>query len=137
MADIRGVGKKITYSEDNPTPDPAFNIAGWNSSYTNQPMPEAEMREWVEGTVSRILALKPANVLEIGCGTGLLLFRVAPHCQQYHGCDFSERALQYLRQQLDKHNLPQVKLLQKTAEDWEGIPAESRMRLRCDLRSRS
>ena len=68
------------YSEDNPTPDPVFNIAGWNSSYTGQPMPEAEMREWVEGTVSRILALKPTNVLEIGCGTGLLLFRVAPHC---------------------------------------------------------
>ena len=31
------------------------------------------MREWVEHTVGRILALKPRRVLEIGCGTGMLL----------------------------------------------------------------
>ena len=33
------------------TPDPAFNIVGWNSSYTGEPIPAEEMREWVEDTV--------------------------------------------------------------------------------------
>ena len=35
----------------------------------------AEMREQVDATVARIRALRPQRVLEIGCGTGLLLFR--------------------------------------------------------------
>ena len=43
-------------------------------------------------TVDDILALKPRRVLEIGCGTGLLLFRVAPHCESYVGVDFSAPA---------------------------------------------
>src|SRR5581483_9169848 len=83
------------------------------------------MREWVESAVTRILALKPSNALELGCGTGLLLFRVAPHCRQYLGCDFSGRALNYLREQLQKHDLPQALLLQKSADDWDSVAPES------------
>ena len=52
--------------------DETFDIVGWNSSYTGQPIPEEEMREWVDQTVERILSLRPKRVLEIGCGTGLL-----------------------------------------------------------------
>src|SRR5262249_14312833 len=37
--------------------DPTFNIAGWHSSYTGEPIPEAEMRDWVERTTERILSL--------------------------------------------------------------------------------
>ncbi len=78
-----------TYSQPATAPDPTFNIVGWNSSYTEQPIPAEQMREWVNNQVARILALQPSRVLEIGCGTGLLLFRIAPHCTQYCGTDFS------------------------------------------------
>ena len=47
------------------------------------------MREWVDVTVARIAALQPERVLEIGCGTGLLLYRLAPNCERYVGTDFS------------------------------------------------
>ncbi len=77
--------------------DPKFNIVGWNSSYTGEPIPADEMREWVDRTVERILALEPKRVLEIGCGSGLLLFRVAPHCEKYHGTDLSQAALNELQ----------------------------------------
>jgi len=60
-----------------------FNITGWDSSYTGQPIPAEEMRVWVESTVDRIKALRPKSVWEIGCGTGLLLFRVAPGTERY------------------------------------------------------
>jgi cyclopropane fatty-acyl-phospholipid synthase-like methyltransferase len=43
------------------------------------------MQEWVDRTVERILSLQPQRVLEIGCGMGLLLFRIAPHCSYYFG----------------------------------------------------
>ncbi|HEY4593389.1 MAG TPA: amino acid adenylation domain-containing protein, partial [Thermoanaerobaculia bacterium] len=29
--------------------DPTFNVQGWDSSYTGEPIPAGEMREWVEG----------------------------------------------------------------------------------------
>ncbi|MEM8531993.1 MAG: amino acid adenylation domain-containing protein, partial [Chloroflexota bacterium] len=100
--------------------DPTFNIIGWNSSYTNQPIPAEEMREWVNTTVARIQADNPQRILEIGCGTGLLLFRLAPHCQQYVGVDFSATALDYIRQHLDP-NWSHVELHQNRADAVSSI----------------
>ena len=82
--------------------DPTFNINGWNSSYTGQPIPEAEMREWVNTTVTRIASWHPQQILEIGCGTGLLLFRLAPACQRYMGIDVSELALAHIQAQIER-----------------------------------
>ncbi|KYC36320.1 hypothetical protein WA1_42115 [Scytonema hofmannii PCC 7110] len=112
-----------TYSQTTQSQDPTFNIVGWNSSYTNLPIPEAQMREWVDRTVERILKSQPRRVLEIGCGTGLLLFRIAPHCTQYYGTDISQTALNYIQEQISRleQEIPQVTLAQKTADNFEGI----------------
>ena len=90
--------------------DATFNISGWNSSYTGQPIPPDEMRHWVDDTVSRILAYKPVNVLEIGCGSGLLLFRIAPNCSHYIGTDFSQNAITYLRSVIGEREIDNVEL---------------------------
>jgi amino acid adenylation domain-containing protein/thioester reductase-like protein len=123
---------QIIHNDDQLNPaknnwDKTFNISGWLSSYTGDLIPDHEMQEWVDNTITRIQALHPEKVLEIGCGTGLLLFRLAPHCLSYFGTDFSETALQYVEQQL-KHpslHLPQVSLEQRRADDFEGIQPES------------
>ncbi len=137
-----------TDSDKSATPsDPTFNTSGWNSSYTGLPVPEAEIREWVETTVDRILNLSPplsANqkqkvrqtkdkldssngprLLEIGCGTGLLLFRIAPHCAAYWGTDIAKGALRYIQAQLEALDLtlPQVKLLHRAADNFDNIEA--------------
>src|SRR5262249_6719947 len=39
----------------------------------------------------------PRRVLEIGCGTGMLLFRIAPECAAYDALDFSQRSLDSVR----------------------------------------
>ncbi|MEV5716980.1 amino acid adenylation domain-containing protein [Amycolatopsis mediterranei] len=52
-------------------PDAAF--IGWNDSFSGRTIPTAQMREWVDGTVDRILTLEPRRLLEIGAGTGMLL----------------------------------------------------------------
>jgi amino acid adenylation domain-containing protein len=101
--------------------DPKLNIVGWNSSYTNQPIPTEQMREWVDNQVQQILALQPKRVLEIGCGTGLILFRVAPHCRKYWGTDFSSVSLNYIQQHLQTQEMPQVKLSQQMATDFENV----------------
>jgi len=119
MAYEEGVYDQVAASQS----DPTFNIAGWNSSYTGQPIPPEEMHEQVERTVQRVLELRPRRVLEIGCGTGLLLFRIAPHCSHYLGTDFSALALDYVKTQLTQSPLPQVDLLQRVADDFEGLEA--------------
>ncbi|MEH2068924.1 MAG: amino acid adenylation domain-containing protein [Nostoc sp.] len=105
------------------TDDLTFNITSWNSSYTRQPIPDWEMQEWVENTVSRILAGFPKRVLEIGCGTGLLLSRIAKHCQQYWGCDYSIAAIKHVEQICSTvDGLAHVRLLHQMADNFEGIP---------------
>ncbi|MBS0366469.1 MAG: amino acid adenylation domain-containing protein [Proteobacteria bacterium] len=95
-----------------------FDIVGWNSSYTGQPLPAAEMRQWVEETVSKLRDLAPRRVLEIGCGTGLLLTRLAPSCESYIGLDFSAAVLAQLGQYVaGRADLSQVVLRQGRADD--------------------
>ncbi|KAM3092340.1 amino acid adenylation domain-containing protein [Phormidesmis sp. 146-12] len=106
-----------------PTSTSQFNLTGWNSSYTGKPIPSDQMQEWVSDRVQQILALNPKRVLEIGCGTGLLLFQIAPHCQKYVGTDFSKVALESIQKQLE--TLPQVELLQRTATNFENIDTAS------------
>ncbi|REJ55751.1 MAG: amino acid adenylation domain-containing protein [Microcystis aeruginosa DA14] len=112
-----------TYSQGQDSlADLTFNITGWNSSYTRQPLPASEMREWVENTVSRILALQPERGLEIGCGTGLLLSRVAKHCLEYWATDYSQGAINYVEQVCNAvEGLEQVKLVCQMADNFEGI----------------
>jgi amino acid adenylation domain-containing protein len=112
-----------TYSQGQDSlADLTFNITGWNSSYTHQPLPASEMREWVENTVSRILALQPERGLEIGCGTGLLLSRVAKHCLEYWATDYSQGAIQYFEQVCNAvEGLEKVKLRCQMADNFEGI----------------
>jgi amino acid adenylation domain-containing protein len=110
-----------TYNQPAVDSDPTFNIVGWNSSYTNQPIPAEQMRDWANNQASQILALQPSRVLEIGCGTGLLLFQIAPRCTQYCGTDFSPISLNYIRQHLANQQLANVTLLQKMATDFEGV----------------
>ncbi len=112
------------YQEPPNQQDPTFNSIGWNSSYTNQPIPEAEMREWVDRTIERLLALRPQRILEIGCGTGLLLLRLAPTCTAYWGTDFSTEALEALRSQIAAQGLAQVRLLERHADDFTGALAD-------------
>ena len=97
--------------------DPTFDITGWNSSYTGLPIPDEQMKEQVERTVERILRLRPGRVMELGCGSGLLLFRVAPSCREYHGLDFSRLSLDRLQERLRESSLPQVRLRHATADD--------------------
>ncbi len=95
-----------TYQNAPTLQDPEFNISGWNSSYTDEPLPAQEMRQWVDRTVERIVATNPTRVLEIGCGTGLMLFRVAPHCERYVGTDFSAAALDTIAKQMNRRDRP-------------------------------
>ncbi|MBV8883532.1 MAG: amino acid adenylation domain-containing protein [Chroococcidiopsidaceae cyanobacterium CP_BM_RX_35] len=115
------------YSQSHVKSESTFNTSGWNNSYTGLPTPANEMREWVERIVERILSLQPRRVLEIGCGTGLLLFRVAPHCSYYLGTDISTEAICYIEQQLrrNEQDWTQVKLTARAADAVEEVETKT------------
>lgn len=103
-----------------------FNTIGWNSSYTGKPIPPDEMRIWVDSTVDRIKSLNPRKVLEIGAGTGMLLFKIAPVTEKYIGTDITEESIKYLNEQLSLNysDLKQVKTIRKKADDFSGMENE-------------
>jgi amino acid adenylation domain-containing protein len=114
------------YGEATPDVDPTFDISGWKSSYTGEPIPAEEMREWVDRTAERVLSLRPRSVLDVGCGTGLILFAVAPHCERYWGTDFSAVALGKLRRVAGEpaRSLGHVELHECAADRLDELPEQ-------------
>jgi SAM-dependent methyltransferase len=118
--DLSQLGKKVT-------PAPAgFNTEGWNSSYTRGPIPADQMWEWVDNTVDDILRLKPKTVCEIGCGSGMLVMRVAPHCDRYLAVDFSPVVLGRLKEQLRSVSeiAAHVEVMESRADNLDGLDKE-------------
>ncbi|MEB3342383.1 methyltransferase [Okeania sp.] len=100
--------------------DGSFHIGGWNDSYTGKDLDPEQVREWVEYTVERILSLQPKRLLEIGCGTGLLLFRMAPQCQRYYATDLSGEAIRYLEGKIGNSELASSVVLRQKPADGLG-----------------
>ncbi|MEV4315698.1 amino acid adenylation domain-containing protein [Actinocrispum sp. NPDC049592] len=109
------------YDED--VSEPEFDISGWDSSYTGEPLSPMDMWEWVGTTVDRVLETGPRRVLEIGCGTGLLLARIAPHCVEYHGIDMSATAIRKVRETVvaPRADLAAVRLHVLAAHELDGF----------------
>jgi amino acid adenylation domain-containing protein/non-ribosomal peptide synthase protein (TIGR01720 family) len=95
-------------------------FVGWKSSYTGLPIPRAQMQEWQQETIKRIRALQPRKVLELGCGTGLVVEQLAPQCEVYRATDFSPTVIQRLATELQtRAGLGHVQLAQETALDFD------------------
>ena len=101
--------------------DAAFNLAGWRNSYDGEPFSAAEMRDWQRGSVNRILSYAPRSVFEIGSGSGLMMFGIAPHCEAYHAVDASARAVDATRQHL--RSLPHVTCEHRPAHELPDVAA--------------
>ena len=104
-----------------------FDTVSWDSSYTRRAIPPEDMREWVDTTVDEIRKLRPKCVYEIGCGTGMLLTKIAGSCDRYVGADFSREALGRVREQLE--TLPtlaeRIELMERRADNFDGLPDDS------------
>jgi amino acid adenylation domain-containing protein len=105
--------------------DSTFNTAGLRSSYDDVLIDEAALRENVEETCRRIRALGPKNILDLGCGSGLLLFSLAPQCDRYVGVDFSSEAIAALKSETESRGLSCVQVLEQAVDEDTNIEAGS------------
>jgi len=100
----------------------APSFVGWTSNFTNKPIPEPEMADWLDRTIQRIRALGARRVLEIGCGVGLLVEKLAPGCEVYCGTDLSPVAVHRLRAfAQSRPELRHVEFLEREATDLTGL----------------
>jgi 2-polyprenyl-3-methyl-5-hydroxy-6-metoxy-1,4-benzoquinol methylase/acyl carrier protein len=103
--DLYSNSRGLSYNED-----PTSHTAGWIGSAKYKKISVTHMHEWVENTVKRILNLQAKSIFEIGCGTGLLLFRLAPYVQTYEAIDFSKKTVECVQEQLKKLAIKNVHL---------------------------
>ncbi|HEX8770848.1 MAG TPA: condensation domain-containing protein, partial [Acidimicrobiales bacterium] len=101
--------------------NPALDTAGWINTYTGEQLPPLEMAEWADQTASLILDLRPRRVLELGCGTGLVLWRVAPLCENYVATDISDATLARLQQRVTDVGWDHVRLMRAEAADFSAV----------------
>jgi hypothetical protein len=64
-----------------------LDLSGWRATDTGQPLPTAHMIEWLQRTVALTLRTRPDWIVEVGCGTGMLMHRLHPHVRGYVGTD--------------------------------------------------
>ncbi|MEU5778794.1 class I SAM-dependent methyltransferase [Streptomyces venezuelae] len=105
--------------------DPTFDIRGWLSSYTGGELSEDDMRAWLDGTVTRIKGLGARRLLEVGCGTGLLLHRLAPGTERYLASDISAGAVDRIRGAFGGQLPEGVEVFQAPADDMSAVPPRS------------
>ncbi len=95
-----------------------LNLKGWVSSYTKEPLPESDMRRWVQATVASVAGTGARRILEVGCGTGLLLLRLAGEAEQYVGADLSAAALAHVAAEVRARNWDdRVRLVRAAADE--------------------
>ena len=97
--------------------------SGWVSSETKETFSMEEMDEFSENV---FVKLKPflnnsLSVLEIGSGTGLILFKIAPLVKSYKGVDISSEALVMCEQELSNRGITNVSLEQLKASEIKKI----------------
>ncbi|GAA5703539.1 non-ribosomal peptide synthetase [Streptomyces avermitilis] len=119
---LETVGKEYTedldrwqrHFEDEYTAD-APDPAGRHSESGGGPTAGIGAREHVDATVRRIEELRPKRLLEVGCGTGTLLFRYAPLCASVHALDLSSAALDAVHRGVARRGWSHVTLSQGDA----------------------
>jgi amino acid adenylation domain-containing protein len=86
-----------------------------------------EVRDWLQQSIRRIKALKPAHVMEIGCGAGQLAFEIAPDTKSYIATDFAQVAIDKLKQKLalQPEKWKHVSAIRAMADDFSLVNVSS------------
>ena len=85
---------------------------GWKSSYTGEWLSREVMDEYGDNIRSKLIPYLDDNsrVLEIGCASGISMFRLAPKVSFYCGTDLSSDILRWTEGERQRQGLDNIKL---------------------------
>lgn len=75
------------------------DFTGWVSAYDGSALDKVDMNEWLDDTIATVLSCHSGgalNVLELGTGSGMLLFSLARRLHSYFGLEISRAAVEFV-----------------------------------------
>jgi SAM-dependent methyltransferase len=93
-----------------PADDHTFDVRGWTASDTGASIAARDMREWRDTTVERVRRLRPRRVLDVGCGSGLVMWPLLDSSEEYIGCDISPVIIEQLNAEIARRKSGDVRL---------------------------
>jgi amino acid adenylation domain-containing protein len=96
---------------------------GWLSSYTREPLAPEIMDEYSENFLEKIKPIiqNQMRVLEIGCGSGLTMFKIAPHVGYYLATDISSTCIERNKKRVIERGHQNIALACMPAHDIDTI----------------
>ncbi|MCP5054307.1 MAG: AMP-binding protein, partial [bacterium] len=85
---------------------------GWNSSFTGEPFSKQEMAEYGDNVLKKLAPVlrKDMRVLEIGCASGISMYRIAPGVEYYHGTDLSGKMIRNNKERVKREGRENIAL---------------------------
>jgi 2-polyprenyl-3-methyl-5-hydroxy-6-metoxy-1,4-benzoquinol methylase len=115
----------LSYQKMERLSDAVSSTEVWKNSYDGSNFSDLEMNEWLNDTISRInkLISKDCNVLEIGCGNGLIFNSIIDKISYYTGTDIAEKGLELIANSVKgKLNESKIELYQLDALNIDKVP---------------
>ena len=115
----------LSYQKIEEFEDSTKSTEVWKSSFDGANIAKEQMNEWVNDTVSRIKNLigDNCNVLEIGCGNGIIFNSIIEEVEKYTGTDVAEKGLNIIRNSnKGKSSVEKIDLYQLDALEIDQLP---------------
>lgn len=98
--------------------DVEIKQTGWINSFSGNYFSKEEMQEYSSNTLNKLkpYCTKNTTVLEIGVASGITCYAMAPLVNKYIGIDISTETLKNTRRQLQKKNIENVIITNKTGK---------------------
>lgn len=127
MEDIDGKSVKAFWDHISERSSDGVAAGGFVSSYTGKPFTKEEVDQY-KGHVVALAAPylgKEKKVVEIGCGSGAIMFSIAPLVKEYIGLDPSELTQKRNEEYINSCGLTNIKLVNGFAHEVDSIGEES------------
>lgn len=105
----------------------AIEASGWRHGLGGLPLTEAEIADYLDNIERKLEPYLGSNIrlLDIGCGAGLAMRRLAPRVGEYVGIDLSNEALAWAQRFAEEDQLTHVRLLQGAAHELASLDSTS------------
>ncbi|PYI00849.1 nonribosomal peptide synthase [Aspergillus sclerotiicarbonarius CBS 121057] len=118
---------ETTYDSKIDTHKAGRDFSGWKSMYDGADIDTGEMNEWLDDTIATLLNGAPSgHVVEVGTGSGMILFNLAEGLQSYVGLEPVGSIVEFVNETINKVKptlAEKVTLHVGTASDLDKIAA--------------